>query len=194
MEMLNILRVVHILTAILMAWPAYALVAVNQRARLGPPLGDRADLYLENVVKSRVLPCYVFQLTALVSGIALIFASGLGLDALITNWVLGAKFLLLLAISAILSVVNFNIQPRLDVLFARANGGKIAEQDAAQIRTLRVTRKQLSTLCMFGVLTISMLGVQALAPFPLWLTAVLVLLIAAFTWRAYNSVTAYGWV
>jgi hypothetical protein len=66
MELLNILRVVHILTAVLMAWPAYALVAVNQRARLGPPLCDRADLYLENIVKSRVLPCYIFQLTALV--------------------------------------------------------------------------------------------------------------------------------
>jgi uncharacterized membrane protein len=193
LEALNILRVVHILTAILMAWPAYALVAVNQRARLGPPLGDRADLYLENVVKNRVLPCYIFQLTALVSGVALIFASGLGLDALVTNWVLAAKFILLLAIAAILSIVNFNIQPRIDALFARANGGKIAEQDAAQIRSLRVTRKQLSSLCMFGVLTISMLGVQAFAPLPLWLTAVLVLLIAAFTWRAYNSVTPYGW-
>ncbi len=194
MEVLSILRVVHILTAILMAWPAYALVAVNQRARLGPPLGDRADLYLENVVKNRVLPCYIFQLTALVSGIALIFAAGLGLDALITNWVLGAKFILLLAITALLSIVNFNLQPRLDALFAKANGGKIAEQDAAQIRTLRVTRKQLSSLCLFGVLTISMLGVQAFAPIPLWLTAILVALIAAFTWRAYNSVTPYGWV
>ncbi len=194
MEVLSILRVVHILTAILMAWPAYALVAVNQRARLGPPLGDRADLYLENIVKNRVLPCYIFQLTALVSGIALIFAAGLGLDALITNWVLGAKFILLLVITALLSIVNFNIQPRLDALFAKANGGKIAEPDAAQIRTLRVTRKQLSSLCLFGVLTISMLGVQAFAPIPLWLTAILVVLIAAFTWRAYNSVTPYGWV
>jgi hypothetical protein len=194
LELLNILRVVHILTAILMAWPAYALVAVNQRARLGPPLGDRADLYLENVVKNRVLPCYIFQLTALVSGVALIFASRLGLDALITNWILATKVILLLAIAAILSIVNFNIQPRIDTLFAKANGGKITEQDAAQIRSLRVTRKQLSSLCMFGVLTISMLGVQAFAPLPLWLTTVLVLLIAAFTWRAYNSVTPYGWL
>ncbi len=38
MELISILRVVHILTAILMAWPAYALVAVNQRGRLGPVL------------------------------------------------------------------------------------------------------------------------------------------------------------
>ena len=50
------LRVVHILTAILMAWPFYALVAVNQRARLGPPLGDRVDTFLENTVKNRTIP------------------------------------------------------------------------------------------------------------------------------------------
>ncbi len=202
MELISILRVVHILTAILMAWPAYALVAVNQRGRLGPPLGDRADLYLENVVKNRVVPCYVFQFTALVTGIWLVVATGiwlvvatgLGLGALVTNWMLGAKFILLLVIIALLSVVNFRIQPRIDALFAKANAGKIADADAAQIRALRLTRKQLSSLCMFGVLTISMLGVQALAPFPLWLTSVFALLIAAFTWRAYNSVTPYGWV
>ncbi len=194
MELISILRVVHILTAILMAWPAYALVAVNQRGRLGPPLGDRADVYLENVVKSRVVPCYIFQFTALVTGIGLVIAAGLGLGALVTNWVLGAKFVLLLVIIALLSVVNFGLQPKIDALFAKATGGKIADADAAQIRALRLRRKQLSSLCMFCVLTISMLGVQALTPFPLWLTAVFVLLIAAFTWRAYNSVTPYGWV
>jgi hypothetical protein len=63
---------------------------------LGPPRGDRADVYLENVVKNRVVPCYIFQLTALVSGIWLVIAAGLGLGALVTNWVLGAKFVLLL--------------------------------------------------------------------------------------------------
>ncbi len=194
MELVGILRVVHIFTAILMAWPAYALVAVNQRGRLGPPLGDRADVYLENTIKNRVLPCYVFQLTALVTGVWLLVATGLGLGALVTNWVISAKFILLLVIIGLLSIVNFNIQPKIDALFAKAQGGKIADSDAAQIRARRSRRKQLSSLCMFGVLTIAMLGVQALAPFPLWLTAVFVLLIAAFTWRAYNSVTPYGWV
>jgi uncharacterized membrane protein len=194
MELTSVLRVVHVITAILMAWPAYALVAVNHRGRLGPPLGDRADVYLENVVKNRVVPCYIFQLTALVSGVWLVFAAGLGLGALVTNWVLGAKFVLLLVIVGLLSVVNFRIQPRIDALFAKASGGKLADADAAQIRALRTTRKQLSSLCMFGVLTISMLGVQAFAPFPLWLTAIFIILIAAFTWRTYNSVTPYGWV
>ncbi len=194
MELVSILRVVHIITAILMAWPFYALVAVNQRGRLGPPLGDRVDVYLENTIKNRVVPCYIFQLTALVTGVWLMFAAGLGLGALVTSWVLGAKFVLLLVIAGLLSVVNFSIQPRIDALFAKASGGKVADADAAQIRALRTTRKRLSSLCMFCVLTISMLGVQAFAPFPVWLTGAFVILIAAFTWRAYNSVTAYGWV
>ncbi|MCK4976256.1 MAG: hypothetical protein KAS36_04960, partial [Anaerolineales bacterium] len=59
-ELISFLRVVHIITAILMAWPFYALVAVNQRVRLGPPLGDRADIYMENIVKNRTIPCFVF--------------------------------------------------------------------------------------------------------------------------------------
>jgi transposase-like protein len=174
--------------------PAYALVAVNQRGRLGPPLGDRADLYLENVVKNRVVPCYVFRFTALLTGIWLVVATGLGLGALVTNWVLGVKLALLLVIIGLLSVVTFSLQPRIDALFAKANGGKIADADAAQIRALRLTRKQLSSLCMFCVLTISMFGVQALGAFPLWLTVAFIVLIAAFTWRMYSSVTPYGWV
>src|SRR5512143_140266 len=114
--LIPILRVVHILTAILMAWPAFALVAVNQRGRLGPPLGDRADLYMENIIKNRVVPCYVFQATALVTGLALVFTRGPGLAALVTNWVLGLKFLLLLAIGGLLSAVTFYFQPRIDAL------------------------------------------------------------------------------
>jgi hypothetical protein len=194
MELVNLLRVIHVLNAIMMAWPAYALLAVNQRGRLGPPLGDRADLYLESMIKSRVLPCYIFQLTALVSGIWLLFATGLGISALWTNWLLGLKFLLLLVLAGILSSVHFTIQPRIDALFARSSEGRIDKADAEQIRSLRITRKRLASFCMFGVLTISMLGVQALAPFPIWLTVGLIVLIAAFTWRSYKVVTPLGWV
>ena len=192
--LISILRVAHVVTAILMAWPFYALVAVNQRGRLGPPLGDRVDTYLENTIKNRVLPCYIFQATALVTGIALIFLRGLGLDALVMNPVLGLKFLLLLVIASLLSIVTFNLQPRIDTLFAKRTDGRIADADATQIRALRTRRKQLSSLCMFCVLTVAMLGVQVWGAFPVWLTVVLAVAIAAFTWRAYSSVTPWGWV
>jgi hypothetical protein len=191
---ISILRVIHVITAVLMAWPFYALVAVNQRMRLGPPLGDRVDTYLENTIKNRVLPCYVFQATAFVTGLALILLRGMGLNTLVTNPVLGLKFLLLLVIAGLLSVVTFSLQPRIDTLFARRDAsGKILEDDAVQIRALRGRRKQLSSLCMFCVLTEAMLGVQAWAAFPVWLTVVLLAAIAVFTWRAYTSVTPWGW-
>ncbi len=77
--LMSILKVIHILTAMLMAWPFYALVIVNQRVRLGPPLGDRADTYMENILKNRTIPCYVFQATVLVSGLALVSLGGQGL-------------------------------------------------------------------------------------------------------------------
>jgi hypothetical protein len=190
---ISILKVIHIITAILMAWPAYALVAVNQRVRLGPPLGDRTDTYMENIIKNRTIPCFVFQVTVGVTGLALVLLRGFGLDALVTIPVLGLKFLLLVLVMGLLGFVHFSLQPQIDALFAQASSPVPADL-APRIGALRLRRKRLASICLFVVLTVSMLGVQVWAPFPLWLTALLVIAIAVFTWRAYNSVTPYGWV
>ncbi|MCH7586694.1 MAG: hypothetical protein IIC78_01460 [Chloroflexi bacterium] len=113
-----ILRVIHILNAVLMAWPIYALVMVNQRLRLGPPLGDRVDIFMENTIKNRTIPCLIFQLTALVSGLALILASNQSLSVIFSNTALAVKFGLLLVVMGLLAMVHFNLQPRIDSLFA----------------------------------------------------------------------------
>ena len=191
--LISILQVIHIFTAILMAWPFYALVIVNQRVRLGPPLGDRADTYMENIIKNRSIPCFVFQATALVSGLALVLLHGQGLGALLTNLALGFKFWLLLLIAALLSYVHLSLQPQLDALFAQA-GNPMPADLAPRIGALRLRRKRMASICLFVVLTVAMLGVQVWEPFPLWLTALLIAVITAFTWRAYKSVTPYGWV
>ncbi len=188
----SIVRVIHVLTAVLMVWPFYALVAVNQRARLGPPLGDRVDTYLENIIKNRAIPCYVFQATALVSGLALIFLHGQDLGALIAYPVLGLKFLFLLLIAAGLTRVVFVLQPRIDGLFAGA-GSPIAPETAKEIGRFRLARKQTASFCLFLVLANVILGLQAWVAFPIWLTAVLFAAIALFTWRAYTSLTPFGW-
>ncbi len=190
---LSILRVVHVVNAVLMAWPFYALVAVNNRGRLGPPLGDRADTYMENTIKNRTIPCFVFQGTALVTGFALMFLRGSGLDALVTNPALGLKFLLLLLITGLLAYVHVTLQPAIDGLFSAA-GNPIPKEVAGQIQTLRLRRKRIASVCLFSVLTMVMLGVQVYNPFPLWLTLILIVAIALFTKRAYDSVTPYGWV
>ncbi|MEE8389568.1 MAG: hypothetical protein V3S14_02065 [Anaerolineae bacterium] len=191
---IDILRVIHIITAILMSWPFYALVAVSQRVRLGPPLGDRADIYMENIIKNRTIPCFVFQATALITGLALVLLRGMRLDALVSNPALGLKFLLLLIIAGLLSYVHLSLQPRIDALFAQAGGNLVPAEIAPSINALRLQRKRMASICMFIVLTVAMLGMQVWVPFPLWLTVVLVVAIAAFTWRAYTSTTPYGWV
>jgi hypothetical protein len=193
-SLIGILKVIHIVNAILMAWPFYALVTVNQRVRLGPPLGDRADIYMENIIKNRTVPCFIFQATALITGLAMMLARGMGLDALVTNAALGLKFLLLLLIAGLLAYVHTGLQPRIDTLFAQAAGNPVPPEIAQQIGPLRLRRKRIASVCLFVVLTLAMLGVQVWTPFPLWLTAMLVIVIALFTWRAYQSETPYGWV
>lgn len=188
----SVLRVIHVVNAVLMAWPFYALVLVNQRARLGPPLGDRADTYLENIIKNRTVPCFVFQATALVTGLAMVLVSGLGIGALLTHPALGVKLLLLLLIGGLLAYVNWGVQPRLDALFAQA-GSPVHAETAAQIGRLRLWRKRIASTCLFVVLTNTMLGFQAWVAFPAWLTLVLVAAITPFVWRAFRSLTSYGW-
>ena len=123
MEMLTgIFRVVHVINALLMAWPFYALVAVNQRARLGPPVGDRVDTYMENIIKNRTIPCFVFQAMALLTGAVLVVLRGRGLADILTEPVLALKFFPLLLIGGLLTYVHVSLQPRIDALFAQAGG------------------------------------------------------------------------
>jgi len=191
--LIDVLRVVHVISAVLMAWPFYALVAVNQRVRLGQPLGDRLDTYLENLIKNRAIPCYVFQATVFLTGLALVFLRNQNLSAFITYPTLGVKFLLLLVIISLLSYVYFNLHPKIDSLFVEG-GNPVRAEIAPRISALRSRRKQMASFCLFAVLTNAMLGMQTWVSFPLWLTGFLVLMIALFTWRAYTSITAYGWV
>ena len=160
--------------------------------RLGPPLGDRADVYMENLIRSRAVPCFVFQGTALVSGLALLPLQGLGFDSLVTNAALGLKFLLLLLVVGSLSHVYLNLQPRIDALFAQAQG-PVPGDLVPRIVALRIRRKQMASVCLFAVLTAAVLGVQAVRAFPLWLAVVMIVAVALFTLRAYRSTTAYGW-
>ena len=190
----SVLKVIHIASAVLLAWPYYAVAAVNQRALLGPPLGDRTDTYMENVIKSRTVPCFVFQATVLVSGIALMLLQGLGLSALITIPMLGAKFPLLLLIVGLLTYVHVALQPRIDAAFSEAVEESIPPELAKRIGAMRLRRKRIASICMFVVLTNVVLGVQVSAAFPVVVAAVLIVAVGAFTWRAFSSNTPFGWV
>ncbi len=135
----------------------------------------------------------MFQCTALVTGVAIVLLRGLGPSALVTNPLLALKFLLLLLIVGLLSYVYLSLQPRIDALFAQA-GNPVPPDIAPRIGSLRLRRKRIASVCMFVVLTVAMLGVQVWNAFPLSLTVLFVVAIGLFTWRAYKSVTPFGWV
>ena len=188
----SLIKVIHIFSAILMAWPFYALLIVNQRIQLGPPLGDRVDVYMETIIKNRAVPCFVFQATVLVSGLLMLLLSGQGLTPLFDNPAVGLKFVLLLLISAQLSHVHFRLQPQIDLAFEQWRAAASFET-VGQIERFRLRRKRLASFCMLFVLTNSMLGVQVWRPFPWWMNAGLMATITLFTWRAYKGVPTYGW-
>ena len=191
--LISVLQVVHVINAVLMAWPFYALVAVNQRGKIGPPLGDRVDIYMENIIKNRTLPCFVFQGTALVTGAAIVLLRGKPLTSLVTEPVLACKFFSLLLIGGLLSYVSLSLQPGIDGLFAQVAGPSALPDLAKRIGDLRLRRKRLATVCLFVVLLSAMLGVQVWDAFPLWLTLALTAAIGLFTWRAYGTTTPFGW-
>ena len=190
---IDVLRVVHLFTAILMAWPFYALVAVNQRIRLGAPLGDRADLYMENIIKNRTIPCLIFQFTAGITGIALMLLRGFGLGSLITNPAVALKAGILVFVIGLLLYVDKVLQPKIDALFAEAGDGPIPPELAARINPLRKLRARFALTCLFCVLVIALLAVQVWVLFPLWLNGVLLGAIVVFVWRTFTSYMAYGW-
>jgi hypothetical protein len=136
----------------------------------------------------------VCQNTALATGLALVLLRGMGMKDLAINPILELKLLLLLIIAGLLTYVHALLQPRINALFVRAGGNPVPHDLDQQIDAFRLHRKRMALICIVVVITIAMPGVHVWTPFPSWSTVVLVTTIGVFTWRAYSSVTAYGWV
>src|SRR3989338_7003222 len=191
--MYEVMKFVHVLTVVFMAAPLYNLIVVNERGRFGKA-PTAADRYFENLIRGNAIRCYVFQLTALATGILLVPIGGEAWQALFTNWVLLVKFLLLLVLTALLSWVNFGIQPRIDGLLNQVQGETIPAEVASQITPLRGLRKRLAATCLFLVVVTVLLGLQVSVRFDPAVTIGLILLAAVFAWRVYRTPIPYGWV
>lgn len=192
MSIYNFLKAAHMVTVVFMAAPLYNLIVVNERVKFGKA-HLQVDQYFENLIRGNSTRCYVFQLTALVTGVLLAVLSG-SVTSLYTNPILLAKLLLLLALTGLLSIVNFAIQPGIDRLLAQATGDVLAPSLAAQIAPLRLRRKRLAALCLFLMITTVVLGLQVFAPFTRLMTATLVALGGLFAWRVYRSPVPYGFL
>ena len=189
----QLVHFLHILAVVFMSAPLYNLIVVNERAALGKaPLA--VDRYFEDIIRGNALRCYVYQLTALVTGILLIPLIGMPWDSLLANPVLLAKLLLLLTLTGLLSVVHFRIQPAIDRLFGQVQGEEIPQEIVDRILPLRLRRKRLAALCLFIVITIVLLGLQVFSRFGLTLTGFLLAAAALFSWRVYKNPVRFGWL
>jgi len=186
-------RFLHILAVVFMSAPLYNLIVVNERVLFGKaPFA--VDRYFENIIRGAASRCYVFQLTALATGLILLSLGGFGWAGLIENGILLAKLILLLALMVLLSAVHFRIQPGIEKLLSQVESDEIPQEIAEKITPLRVTRKRLAAFCLFIVITTVLLGLQVIAQFGLSLNALLIVLAALFSWRVYRTPVRFGWL
>ncbi len=192
MNLYDLVKFLHVITAVFMAAPLYNLIVVNERARFGKaPL--QVDQYFEGVIRGNAIRCYVYQATVLVTGVLLVALRG-PLAALVVNPVLLMKLLILLILMGLLSVVHLSLQPRIDASLAGATGDAIPQSVAAVIGPLRLRRKRLAATCLFLVIAAVLLGLQVYTPVARSLTAILIAAAALFAWRVYRTPIPYGWV
>ena len=191
----QVLKVLHVLGFVMMTVPLFNLIVVNERALMGGPFVYATDRYMENIIKHGALRCYVFQLTVLVSGVLLLLFGPLGIQALLTNWILLVKTIVLFVLMGLLSLVHFRIQPKIEEQIGGLTPtSEIPEGFAAKLKPYRVARKRLATMCLFLVLSTIILGLQVYSRFNPLLTLSLILLAGLFAIRVNRSLIAFGWL
>lgn len=177
-----------------MSVPLYNLVVVNERGRMGAAVSVEVDRYFENIIRGGVKRCYAFQLTVLVTGLALLLVNGMGITSLWSNIVIGLKTLFLLVLMGLLSYIHLRVQPRIDGHIESVQSGPIPEGVRHLISPLRLLRKRMAAVCLFIVITEVILGVQIFAQLSLIVLFILEAIAALFSWRAYSSLLRYGWI
>ncbi len=186
-------KFLHILSVVFMSAPLYNLIVVNERVLFGKaPFA--VDRYFENIIKGAALRCYVYQLTAMTTGILLLPLAGLPLTTLLENQILLVKLLLLLMLSVLLSIVHFRIQPAIEELLDSVDGDEIPADIAGQIAPLRMRRKRLAAICLFIVIIVILSGLQVYERFGLPINVFLVSLAGLFSYRVYRTPVRFGWM
>lgn len=189
----NIVKFIHVLAVVFMAAPLYNLIVVHERRRLGKAT-FLIDRYFENIIKGAAIRCYVYQFTALVTGLLLLPLGGFLWSDLIRNPILLLKLILLLALMGLLSIVHFRLQPAIEVLLNEVKGDEIPEGIAKQIAPIRLRRTRIASICLFIVITIVLLGLQITSRFGPLATAILIVIAGLFSWRVYRTGVRIGWL
>lgn len=190
---MGIVTLLHIVSAIFMAWPLYALITVNERKNSTAPLGDKVDEFMESIIKKQAGRCYIFQTTALLTGFYLWAYGGFGISLSTANLLMLGKLVGLCIMAGLLSYVVFFLQPKIDGLFATLGKGN-KEKIIPQINKLRLKRKKLAATCLFVLLAIIIFAIQIKEPLSLPINGILLLVAFLFSYRTYKDNIHYGWV
>ncbi len=188
---LHILIVIHAISAVLMAWPFYALILTGERGKLGPPL-NRADNLQENIIRQQSHRCLVYQVSLLVTGALIIMlkADGALLHTFQTNLRMLAKLLLLMLLVGMNIYMVFYLQRRIDENIALLS----AFPDVAPlIKKYRGRRRWMAAVCLWYVLMEVILGVQAWSSFGQTFIILAAIVAALFVLRAYLRLSPWGW-
>lgn len=190
-----LLRFGHLLAAVFMAAPLYALLAVNERGRFGSTITHDLDHYMEGMIRRQPVRCFAYLGMLLVTGLLLLAAFLGGFGLLVASRTLAVHAFFFLLLVGLLSYVHFGLQPRIDALLDKVPQAGTAPEDVGPaIWALRRRRKKIATTCLFLVISTVLLGLRVLAPFSIPLAVALLVLAALFVWRVYKSLLPYGWV
>jgi len=186
--------VIHLVSTLFMAAPLYMLIIVNERAKFGLPPGYNTDRYMENIIKRQPVRCYAYLVVILITGLLLIWITGLGWISLFSDWTLAIKVGAFILLTSFLSYIHFGLQPKIEtILSALKPDGLLPEEVKPKLVVLRMRRKKFSGVCLFLVLTSLLAGAKLTLGLSPIIFFIFVVLSALFAWRAYKVPLPRGW-
>jgi hypothetical protein len=193
-EWRSIILVIHLVSTLFMAAPLYMLIIVNERARFGLPPGYNTDRYMENIIKRQPIRCYAYLAVILVTGLLLIWITGLGWTSLFSDWTLATKVGAFILLTSFLSYIHFGLQPKIEtILSALKPDGLLPEEVKPKLVVLRMRRKKFSGVCLFLVLTSLLAGARLTLGLSTLVFFIFIIFSALFAWRAYKVPLPRGW-
>jgi hypothetical protein len=189
-EVYIVVLLLHLVAMLFMAAPLYALISVNERARLTVPPNYNTDRFLENMIKGQPIRCYAYLAVIIITGFLLTWYKGW----IWTDWALISKLVVVAAIAWLLSYVHFGIQPHIERILDKLKPGEeVSAEDKPTLLAWRSRRKRLAGFCLFLVLTGLIMGVRVTYSYAPWLVAVFLIAAALFAWRVYRNPVRFGW-
>jgi len=193
-EWRSIILVIHLISTLFMAAPLYMLIIVNERARFGLPPGYNTDRYMENIIKRQPIRCYAYLAVILITGLLLVWITGLRWTSLFTDWTLAIKVVAFILLVSFLSYIHFGVQPKIETILSTIKPDSLLpEEMRPKLIVLRMRRKKFSGVCLFLVLTSLLAGAKLTLGLSPIIFFIFVVLSALFAWRAYKVPLPRGW-